>query len=81
MTAGGAKFRTFGLLAEGAAHAIDSLTAIKTVVFEEPQATMAELCDALDADFAGHETCCGTGCWPRPKYGNDDERADAVGRT
>ena len=47
MTAGGAKFRTFSLLMEGASYAIDSLTAIKTVVFEDRQATMAELCDAL----------------------------------
>ena len=55
MTAGGAKFRTFALLAESAAHAIDSLTAIKTVVFEQGAATMAELRAALDADFEGHE--------------------------
>jgi formate C-acetyltransferase len=79
MTAGGAKFRTFGMLAEGAAHAIDSLTAIKTVVFENQDASMAELCDALDTDFEGHE-------WLRakllaaPKYGNDDDGADAIGR-
>ena len=30
MTAGGARYRTFGMLAESAAHAIDSLAAIKT---------------------------------------------------
>jgi formate C-acetyltransferase len=79
MTAGGAKYRTFGMLAEGAAHAIDSLAAIKTVIFDEKRSTMAELCDALDADFAGY-----AGLRARliaaPKYGNDDERADAVGR-
>ena len=28
MTAGGSKFRTFGMLAESAAHAIDSLSAL-----------------------------------------------------
>jgi len=79
MTAGGARFRTFALLAESAAHAIDSLTAIKTVVFEGRQATMAELCDALDADFAGFELLRKR-LAAAPKYGNDDERADAVGR-
>jgi len=79
MTAGGAKHRTFGMLAEGAAHAIDSLTAIKTVIFEQGQATMAELCDALDADFRGHEELRAK-LLAAPKYGNDDERADAVGR-
>ncbi|HUS90322.1 MAG TPA: pyruvate formate lyase family protein [Phycisphaerae bacterium] len=79
MTAGGAKFRTFALLAEGAAHAIDSLTAIRTVVFDEGAATMDQLCDALDADFAGHELLRKR-LEAAPKYGNDDERADAVGR-
>jgi len=79
MTAGGAKFRTFALLAEGAAHAIDSLTALKTVVFEQKLATMAELCDALAADFDGHELLR-KHLKAAPKYGNDDERADAVGR-
>jgi len=80
MTAGGARFRTFALLVEGAAHAIDSLTAIKTVVFEQKQATMAQLCDALDADFAGHELLRAK-LQSAPKYGNDDPRADEVGRS
>jgi len=78
MTAGGAKYRTFGMLAEGAAHAIDSLTAIKTVIFEEKQATMVELCDALEADFQGYAPLRSK-LMAAPKYGNDDERADAVG--
>ena len=79
MTAGGAKFRTFGTLAESVGHAIDSLTAIKTVVFEAGQATMAELCDALDADFDGCDLLRRR-LEEAPKYGNDDDRADAVGR-
>ena len=79
LTAGGAKYRTFGMLAEGAAHAIDSLTAIQTVIFEQKAATMAELCQALDADFVGWETLRAK-LMAAPKYGNDDERADAVGQ-
>jgi pyruvate-formate lyase len=79
LTAGGARYRTFAMLCEGAAHAIDSLTAIRTVVFDRGQATMGELCDALDADFAGHEPLRRK-LLGAPKYGNDDERADAIGR-
>ena len=79
MTAGGAKFRTFGMLAESAAHAIDSLSALKTVVFGEGQVSMAELCDALDANFEGYGPLQAR-MLVAPKYGNDDERADAVGR-
>jgi pyruvate-formate lyase len=79
LTAGGAKHRTFGLLAESAAHAIDSLTAIKTVIFDDQQATMAELCDALDTDYEGWETLRAK-LSSAPKYGNDDGSADTVGR-
>ena len=79
MTAGGARFRTFGMLAESAAHAIDSLIAIKTVVFDQRDAAMGELCDALDADFEEYPTLRAK-LLAAPKYGNDDDRADAIGR-
>jgi formate C-acetyltransferase len=67
------------MLAESAAHAIDSLTAIKTVIFEDGQATMADLCDALDADFEGFAPLRAR-LLAAPKYGNDDAQADEVGR-
>ncbi len=79
LTAGGAKHRTFGMLAESAAHAIDSLTAIKTVIFEQKLVTITELCDALDNDFEGY-AALHHALLDAPKYGNDDEAADAVGR-
>jgi pyruvate-formate lyase len=79
MTAGGSKHRTHGMLLEGAAHAIDSLTAIDTVIFEQRAATMAELCDALDRNFV-EDTYLRQKLLSSPKYGNDDGRADGVGR-
>ncbi len=79
MTAGGARYRTFGMLAESAGHTIDSLTAIKKVVFQDRQATMAELCDALDANFKGYAPLRNK-LMAAPKYGNDDPEADAVGQ-
>jgi len=79
MTAGGARYRTYGMLAEGAAYAIDSLVAIKTVIFEQGQATLAELCAALDANYAGHDLLRRK-LLTAPKYGNDDERADSIGQ-
>ena len=39
---------------------------------------MGELCDALEADFHGHERLRAR-LRAAPKYGNDDERADGVG--
>ena len=79
MTAGGAKYRTFGMLAESAAHAIDSLVAIKTRVFDEQRISMSELCAALDTDYEGYADVRRL-MESAPKYGNDDDRADAIGR-
>ena len=79
MTAGGAKFRTYGMLAESTAHAIDSLVALKTRVFDERKVSMAELCDAIDADFEGFDEVHRL-METAPKYGNDDEPADSMGR-
>jgi formate C-acetyltransferase len=79
LTAGGAKYRTFALLAESAAYAIDSLTAIRSVIFERQEATMADLCHALKHDFEGH-TVLRAKLQAAPKYGNDDTMADEVGR-
>jgi len=79
LTAGGAKYRTFGMLAESAAHAIDSLTAIRSVVFGTEQVSMGRLCDALNADFEGFEQLR-MKLLSAPKYGNDQGDADAVGR-
>lgn len=80
MTAGGAKFRTFALLAEGAAHAIDSLTAIRNVIFDGvPTHSISELCDALEANFEGHGALRSR-LAAAPKYGNDEDEADSIGR-
>ena len=79
MTAGGAKLRTYALLAEGVAHCIDSLAAIQTVVFMDRAATMAELCEALAVNFEGAEPLRRR-MIEAPKYGNDDDWADALGR-
>ena len=79
LTAGGARFRTFGMLAESAAYAIDSLAAIKTVIFDRGEAAMPDLCDALDANFAGRASLQAK-LLAAPKYGNDDPAADEIGR-
>jgi formate C-acetyltransferase len=56
----------------------DSLSAIRYHVFENKTLSMTELLDALAADFAGHERTRLL-LWNRtPRYGNDDERADAI---
>jgi formate C-acetyltransferase len=59
----------------GPADAGDSLAVIKKLVFEENKATMAELCDALDANFEGFENLHRM-CMEVPKYGNDQDYVD-----
>jgi formate C-acetyltransferase len=63
----------------GFGTAIDSLAAIKRLVFDEQKLCMGELLDAIDDDFEGHEAIRQL-CLNAPKYGNDDPYADAIGR-
>lgn len=44
------------VLLEGIADAVDSVWAIKTLIYEEKKYTMAELIEALEDNFEGHET-------------------------
>ena len=74
--AGGARYNAGpGMYAVGLPDNADSLAAIRKVVFEDGRVTMAELCDALDANFEG---CDELRQWliEAPKYGNDDDAAD-----
>ncbi|WP_338833575.1 Choline trimethylamine-lyase [Moorella humiferrea] len=58
---------------------IDSLAAIKKLVFEEKKISMEELLEALQRNFEGRETIRQMllNC---PKYGNNDPYADAIGK-
>jgi len=74
---GGARNLGGTLETYGNANAADSLTAIKDLVYDRKLITPAGLLDALAADFEGFD-------YERrllldaPKYGNDDDRADAM---
>lgn len=59
---------------------IDSLVAIKKLVFEEEKITMDELIAALDSNFEGREALRQM-LLNAPKYGNNDPYADAIGKT
>ncbi|MCH7910237.1 MAG: glycyl radical protein, partial [Candidatus Hydrogenedentes bacterium] len=73
---GGAYYNfNIGGAALGSSDAGDSLAAIKKLVFEDKRFTMAELCDALDHNFEGHEALHRM-LLKAPKFGNDDDYAD-----
>lgn len=65
------------ILAEAIADAGDSLWAIKKLVFTEKKYTMAQLIDALKADFVGYDQL-----WYDfshcEKFGNDEEGVDEI---
>jgi formate C-acetyltransferase len=63
----------------GFATAIDSLAAIKKLVFDEKKLTMEELLVALRDNFEGNEVIRQM-CLNAPKYGNNDPYADLIGR-
>lgn len=79
MTQRGAKYITYGLLGEGMSHVIDSLCAIKKVIFDDRDAAMTELIEALDANFNGYEALRKK-LMAAPKYGRGEKEADETGK-
>lgn len=75
---GGAKYNCGGgVITVGQADVVNSLAAVRNLVYDEKKLTMNQLCKALDANFEGYEDIHKM-CMDAPKYGNDDERADFV---
>lgn len=62
----------------GFATAINSLAAVKKLVYDDKSVTMDELLAAIDADFEGHEALRQM-CVNAPKYGNSDPEVDRIG--
>ncbi|MDR1712507.1 MAG: formate C-acetyltransferase/glycerol dehydratase family glycyl radical enzyme [Propionibacteriaceae bacterium] len=75
---GGAKYNTGnGVILIGIADLVNSLAAVKQVVFEQGAVSMAELLRALADDFAGAEDIQGQ-LLAAPKYGNDAGWVDDI---
>lgn len=75
---GGAKYNCGGgVITVGQADIVNSLAAVRYLVFDKKELTMEQLCNALADDFKGHADIRQM-CLDAPKYGNDDERADSV---
>ena len=78
--AGGARYNNSYVQGVGIGTLTDALAAIRTAVFEEQRLSLADLVRATDADFAGQEELRLRLAHRMPKYGNDDDRADALMR-
>ncbi len=76
--AGGARYNTSYIQGVGIGSITDALSAIQTHVFGEEDLTMSELLALLEADFAGCEPERQRLLNKTPRYGNDDDQADAI---
>ena len=67
---------------EGVTYAttVDSLLAVKYLVFDQQACTLPELVEALKNNWAGYEVLQARALHKAPKYGQDDDEADAMGR-
>jgi pyruvate formate-lyase/glycerol dehydratase family glycyl radical enzyme len=75
---GGARYNTSYIQGVGLGTITDSLTAIRYQVFDEGAIPLKDLIAALDNDFEGSEDLRLKLLDETPKYGNDDDYADAL---
>jgi formate C-acetyltransferase len=75
---GGARYNTSYIQGVGLGTVTDALSAIQYHVYEQGTATMGELLAAMDGDFAEHERLQQALLNRTPRYGNDDDAADAL---
>ena len=80
VTAGGAHHNYITVEGIALATAVDSLAAIKRLVFDDPRLTMDELVAALRVNFEGHEELRQTLAHKAPKFGTDDPETDELAR-
>lgn len=76
--AGGARYNTNYIQGVGIGTITDSLAAIRYNVYDKKRFSMDELLTAMDKDFEGCDELHHLVSNRTPKYGNDDDYADAI---
>lgn len=80
ITQGGAQLGFTTIEGVTFATTVDSLLAVKYLVYDTRECTMGELLRALKDNWAGHEVLQAKVKFKAPKYGRDDDEADAMAR-
>ncbi|MGD0205492.1 MAG: pyruvate formate lyase family protein [Dehalococcoidia bacterium] len=80
ITAGGAVHNYITVEGIALATAVDSLAAVKKLVYEDRAVSMDELLAAIRANFEEHEALRHTLINKAPKFGNDDAYVDGIAR-
>ncbi len=78
VTQGGAQLKFTTIEAVTFATTVDSLLAVKHLVFDQQACTMDELIAAMKDNWVGHEVLQAKARNKTPKYGRDDDEADAL---
>ena len=73
---GGARYNWVENSFVGLANLVDGLLAIKQLVYEEGELTLAQMHEVLQSNYSGHEGLRHRIINSLPHYGNDDEAAD-----
>ncbi|GAH12766.1 unnamed protein product, partial [marine sediment metagenome] len=80
VTAGGARYSYITVEGIALATAVDSLAAIKRLVYDDRRLSMDELLAALRANFDGYEELRQVLAHKAPKFGTDDPEVDDIAR-
>ena len=78
VTQGGAQISFTTVEAVTFATTVDSLLAVKYLVFDQKVCSITELIQALKDNWAGHEVLKAKATFKAPKYGRDDDEADRM---
>jgi formate C-acetyltransferase len=80
ITQGGPELSFITIEGVGFATTVDSLLAIKKLVYKDKKYTIAQIKDAIENDFKGNEVMQTFLRNKAPKYGNDDDDADELAK-
>lgn len=78
VTAGGTIYNNSAVNLCGLPNVVDSLAAIRTLVYEQKRYTMEDFRNALRDDFVGHEELLEAIQHDCPKFGNDIDSVDKI---
>ncbi|MEJ2723657.1 MAG: pyruvate formate lyase family protein [Deltaproteobacteria bacterium] len=78
ITRGGAKYNSTGVSVIGMADVVDSLMAIKKLVFDDKSVTFTQLKDAIDNNFEGYEKLHALTKHRVPRFGSRNDAAVAM---
>ena len=79
MAGGAVMYEGPGTIFAGLATYVDSMAAIKKLVYEDKKYTLAQIKEAMDSNWEGFEDIH-RDCLNAPKYGNDDDYADMIAK-